>query len=376
MKVLLVGNYKADGQWSMDRFGNMLLRGLRELGIETYMVRPAVVLGGGNKWLGYVDKLVLFWFALRREVKARPGWVVHIVDQGNGVWAGWLGGGMRLKGPMGPIGPMRCVVTCHDLLAIRAARGEFPGARTGWTGRIFQRMILRGLRKAGRLVCASEATRKDAERLIGAGAVIANGLEDFWRQTDADEAWGHIEKAGVSARAAGYVLHVGGETWYKNRAGVVRLFVELRKSTNHAPKLVMAGPKLDPARLAELQEAGLESEVTVMKAVPDETLRALYGMARVLVLPSLAEGFGWPILEAQACGCPVVTTNAQPMRETGGDAAIYADHGEWANAVAQVLEMDEARRAALVAAGLENARRYTVKKMAREYAELYQRGPE
>lgn len=359
MKVLLVGNYRIEAQWSMDRFCRMLERGLRDEGVETEVLMPAVVLGGRNKWLGYADKFVLFPMALRRTVKERRGWIVHILDQGNGMYARSAAG---------------CVVTCHDLLAIRAARGEFPGLRTRWTGRVFQKMILRGLRSAGAIVCVSGATRRDAERLIGKCELIPNALEDFWGPMEAEEAWSRIQRSGVcaDARAAGYMLHVGGDAWYKNRSEVVRVFIELRKA-GHGLKLVMVGPQPDGTLATVLEEAGLAGEVTVLQAVEDEALRALYAMARVLLLPSLAEGFGWPILEAQACGCPVVTSNQDPMRETGGDAAIYADGGEWAKAVEEVLGMTPARRAAFVAAGTENARRFALKKMALAYIEFYTR---
>lgn len=364
MKALLVGNYQGDRQWSMERFCAILERGLRDEGIEVEVVRPAVKLGrlcgAGrvNKWLGYADKFVFFRAALRRA--AGKDCVVHVVDQGNGIYAGWLSG--------------RCVVTCHDLLAIRAARGEFAEQRVGWSGRVLQSMILRGLRRVKGLVSVSRATRGDVAHLIGESEVIANGIEEFWAPMNAAEAWREIERAGVAslARQAGFVLHVGGNQWYKNRAGVVSAFIELRKGGD-SPRLLMAGPELDSTLRAQLKEAGLDQEVTVLSDVSDETLRALYSAARVFLFPSIEEGFGWPILEAQACGCPVVTTRKEPMRETGGDAAICPADENWTGAIAEVLGMDESRRAALVAAGIGNAGRYTVKKMARQYIEFYQR---
>ena len=358
MKVLLVANYQGDRQWSMERFCKMLEHGLWEEGIETRVVRPSVILGAGNKWLGYIDKFLLFRFALRRAIKRHPGWVVHIIDQGNGIYAGWTTG---------------CAVTCHDLLAIRAACGELAGVRTGLAGRIFQHWILRGLRKAAGIACVSEATRKDADRLVGQCEMIPNGLEDFWKPTHEEEAWSLIEKAGVSARSSGYLLHVGGDQWYKNRAGVVRLFIDLRARTGHSPKLVMVGPELEPERITELKNTGLQNEVAVVRSIPDETLRALYGMARLFLFPSLAEGFGWPVVEAQACGCPVVASEA--LRHTAGDAAVYPGAGEWPEAIAELLDLDPARRAAMVAAGRENAARFTVRRMAREYVEFYRRHP-
>lgn len=356
MKVLLVGDYPGDRLRSMQRYCELLRHGLEDEGVEVELLCPSVVLGARNKWLGYVDKLLLFRPVLRRAARSRPGWVVHILDQGNGMQAAWLPG---------------CVVTCHDLLAIRAARGEFPGVRPGWTGCLQQRMILRGLRKARALVCVSAATREDAERLIGPAEVIPNGLEDAWAPLEAEQARPLLERVGV--RREGYLLHVGGEQWYKNRAAAVRLFIALRQQGAHTPGLVLVGPPLAEAQAAELRAAGLTDEVTVTTGVPDEILRALYARAALLVFPSIAEGFGWPIVEAQACGCPVVTTDRSPMRETGGAAAIKTEEGAWLQGVLEVLEMDASRRAALVEAGRENARRFTVKRMARAYADFYRR---
>ena len=123
--------------------------------------------------------------------------------------------------------------------------------------------------------------------------------------------------------------------------------------------------------LSALDNAGLRAEVKVLQAVNDAQLRGLYSMAKVFLFPSLEEGFGWPILEAQACGCPVVTTNQAPMRDTGGGAALYADEGDWASVVQGVLEMEAARRAAIVAAGIANARRFPLNQMAGQYVRFY-----
>ena len=359
MKVLLLANYPGDCQPSMERFCRMLSSGLNAEGIEVEVVRPGVILGRFfksaplNKWLRYIDKFLLFRSRLRRARATCNPSVVHILDQGNAMWAGWL---RRPTSPTCPTSPT--VITCHNLLAIRAALGEIPAHRPAWTGRFFQRLILRGLRSARALACASTATQRDAARLIGKSTLIANGLEDFWRPVE-------------SAPSAPFMLHVGGDQWYKNRPGVVRAFITLREKTVHTLKLVMAGPDLDRALAAELNQAGLKEEVTVLNDIPDNELRALYSSARLLIFPSIEEGFGWPILEAQACGCPVVTTDKEPMRATGGSAAVYAREGEWAVAAARVLGMDAAARTALIAAGRENARQYTTAGMAREYIAFY-----
>jgi glycosyltransferase involved in cell wall biosynthesis len=112
-----------------------------------------------------------------------------------------------------------------------------------------------------------------------------------------------------------------------------------------------------------------------LEKVDAVALRRLYATAELLLFPSLAEGFGLPIIEAQACGCRVVTTRRAPMTEVGGDDAIYLENPRdavvCARAVAEVLAEDATARALRVRAGCENAARFTADKMAREYVAFF-----
>jgi glycosyltransferase involved in cell wall biosynthesis len=95
-----------------------------------------------------------------------------------------------------------------------------------------------------------------------------------------------------------------------------------------------------------------------------------------LLFPSWEEGFGWPIIEAQACGCRVLTSNRQPMMEVGGEGAVYADPedlGALASAMGRLLDAPPANRQALVDCGLRNAARFSTEQMIYGYAELYRR---
>jgi glycosyltransferase involved in cell wall biosynthesis len=162
------------------------------------------------------------------------------------------------------------------------------------------------------------------------------------------------------------LLHVGGGQWYKNRAGVLAIYAALRaRLGDNTPRLVLVGAPLEAAL------AGVET----CSGVGNEALAALYSGAELLLFPSLEEGFGWPIIEAQACGCRVVTTGKAPMTEVGGEAAFYLDDPSDAEAgaalVAQVLEEDAAARRATVEAGLANAARFSTAKMVGEYVAIY-----
>ena len=93
-----------------------------------------------------------------------------------------------------------------------------------------------------------------------------------------------------------------------------------------------------------------------------------------LFFPSLAEGFGWPIIEAQACGCRVLTSGAAPMNEVGGDAAFYADaqnQSEFARAIKSLLDQNASERAASEEQSLNNIERFSPRAMAQSYLQIY-----
>ena len=117
-------------------------------------------------------------------------------------------------------------------------------------------------------------------------------------------------------------------------------------------------------------ELELDGRVDERIDVSNEHLRALYSRAKSLLFPSLAEGFGWPIAEAQACGCPVVTTGRPPMTEVGGDAAIYIDPAGPTGTAAAIAD-GLALRVALVQAALENAQRFSIRAMVEGYLQCY-----
>jgi glycosyltransferase involved in cell wall biosynthesis len=197
--------------------------------------------------------------------------------------------------------------------------------------------------------------------------VIPNPIAGEFRRVRTEDVRAVREACGIGVEGE-YLLHVGKDNWYKNRPGVLRIVKELRKFARFSNvKLVMAGAALPDALRAEASEMGGVVECT---GPSDARLRALYSGALALLFPSLEEGFGWPIVEAQACGCPVITSARAPMDEVAGRAAILIDPEDAAAAAAMIAaRMDEAE--GLVAAGYENIRRYSVEAAMNRYCELY-----
>ena len=368
MRVVLIGNYAPDRQESMLRYADMLYGGLTEAGLSVRHVAPRAVLrrgrraaNGVDKWLGHADKYVLGVGELRRAV--RDADLVHICDHSNAVYV-----------PSRPGVPW--VVTCHDLLAVRGALGDDTDCPASITGRWLQRGILAGLGRARAVACVSEATRRDARRLMnrypGELALVPNALNHPYRLLDAAETRRRLEAIVPLRGIESYVLHVGSGLKRKNRGVILRALAAAPDWTGYA---VFAGEPLDPEMKSLARELGVERRIVEVPGPDNDALEALYNGALALVFPSRFEGFGWPVVEAQACGCPVICSDRDPLPEVAGDAALTCDADDaqaFGRAIVS-LATQASLRGELVRRGLENAARYARAAMISRFLALYER---
>ena len=365
--VLLIGNYPLDRQQSMQRFTLMMLQGLVAAGVPVEAAAPDPIFGklfGAHnlvgKWLAYIDKFVLFPRKLRKQLSQRQV-IVHICDHSNAIYANKVSG-------------TPTVVTCHDLIAVRSALGEELHCPVSFTGKLLQRWILRSLCHADALVCVSNATRADAERLISCDGpspkleVVNLGLSYPFRKLSQSEAMARLKN--VPELASPFVLHVGSNLPRKNREGVLRIFA--RNKGRWDARLVFAGDSLDATQLSIANQLGIADRIIQIKDASDELLEALYNCATALVYPSFSEGFGWPIIEAQACGCPVVSSNLAPLPEAAGDAGLFHAVEDEAGFAADLLRLnDPGERAPWSEKSLRNAERFSTQKMISRYVDIY-----
>ena len=369
MRVALVGNYAPDAQESMRRYAELVRDGLRTAGHDSYIVEPRVVVnvlgrrrGGIGKWLGNVDKYAL---GLRQMAGIGDSAdIVHICDHSNAVYI-----------PAASRVPH--VVTCHDLLAVRGARGEDTDCPASITGRWLQSGIVRGLRRADAVACVSMATLRDARRLMGGFtgelAVIPNAINYPYQTLEQHTLHERLARVPDLNVADGYVLNVGSNLRRKNRECVVRAFARL--APRWAGKLVFAGQPLT-AELQELaRQLSIADRVLEVEKPDSSLLEALYGGALALMFPSRFEGFGWPIVEAQACGCAIICSDRAPHPEVSGGAAVFCDADDDAAFAGAVLRLvdNPTQRSELVRAGLKNAARHDVQTMINQFLALYQR---
>lgn len=381
MRVLLVGNFAADGQYSMQGFVHALSTGLTARGVSVERISAKPILsrraknanGGAGKWLGYLDKYLLFPSQLSQA--AREADIVHVCDQGNGIYMRYLQNKPHL-------------LTCHDLLAVRAAQGDstlWPVARTG---RLYQQLIWSGIRSARHIACISEATRSDLTRLLAADPVAARHslspsistilhslFAPFFPEGEAARR-SALEKAKIDPTIP-FLLHVGGNQPYKNRPGLLRIFDALIRR-NDVPsdlKLVLVGKPVTESMRRFISDRGIPDRVVERSGLDDATLRALYSHARAFLFPSTIEGLGMPILEAQACDCPVFASNRAPMTEAGADAALYFNPDD-PEAAAEVIARglaDTDKLAQMVERGRENiCNHFLLERMVNDYCSLYE----
>lgn len=365
MKVLLVGNYEFDGSMSMKIWAEALLRELLQLGIDASLIAPRPVWGrimpsstGFGKWLGYVDRFLLFPKDLRAA--AAEADVVHVCDHGGAMYA------LRLKGT--PV-----LVTCHDMLAVRGALGEVPEMRASLFGRLLQRWIRRGVRQADRVACVSQYTFADVRRILNEDRnlrVVLNGLNYPFRPLPTAEVDRRL--AGMPEIKRPFILHVGSGHARKNRDGVLRIFARIAEKANL--QLVFAGERLNQDLVHLAHDLKIFDRI-VQLSVPDvETIEALYNRAVALLFPSRYEGFGWPSIEAQACGCPVVASDIPPLVEVLGPSAIVKPLDDEAGMAASIerLVSDNEYREDMLRRGFENVHsRFQTARMMNDYLSLY-----
>ncbi len=265
---------------------------------------------------------------------------------------------------------VRTVFTLHDLTFLL-----YPEAHSLANRWYLTLMMPRFLRAAGAVVAVSECTRRDAVRLYGLEEarvrVIYPGVGPEFRPAHPGEVATVRRRYGLPERL---ILYVGTIEPRKNLPTLLRAYSALRqRGCEH--RLVIVGREGWRSRgfWETLKELGLGGEVLTPGYVPDADLPALYSAAEALVFPSLYEGFGLPVLEAMACGVPVVCSAASSLPEVAGEAALLvspADVGGLAAAIERLLD-DPALRARLRAEGLARARRFTWEAAARATLEVY-----
>jgi glycosyltransferase involved in cell wall biosynthesis len=267
------------------------------------------------------------------------------------------------------LGSGRLVLTVHDLVWWR-----FPEGLTRW-GRYFHRTGLAiAAREAVAIGTDSEATRQDVIARLGPRIdpskvhTVLLGTT-MCRETDAARVAAVKSAHGISDD---YVLAIGTREPRKNHRRLLEAFATLPVDIRARTQLVVIGPQGWGVDDEPVHEDG---RVVWTGYVPEDDMRALLSGATVFAYPSLYEGFGLPILEAMACDVPVVTSDTSSMPEVAGDAALLVDPRSVASIAGALTRLltDAPLRRELVDRGRTQRARFSVRRTAEEYRELYER---
>jgi glycosyltransferase involved in cell wall biosynthesis len=265
------------------------------------------------------------------------------------------------------------VVTIHDVIGL-----VWKENLRSRIGRVYYRwMVSAAAGLADQIITVSKFSRDDIVRCLGVDPkkikVIYEGISpDFQQISD------NVQLENIRAKYRiedDYIVYAGIYRPRKNHAALLRAFRRFLSNEGHA-NLVLVGPlnegEQELRRLAD--ELGISKKVIFTGFVDDYALRAIYSAAKVYACPSLYEGFGFTVLEAMACGTPVVCTGGTSLPEVAGEAAIFADPRnpeEFAQALHNVFT-NASLRSTLIEKGRRNLLRFSWANTAKETLGVYQ----
>jgi glycosyltransferase involved in cell wall biosynthesis len=272
----------------------------------------------------------------------------------------------------------KAIVTIHDIHPVLFPRHwNRPGTRVSYLA--LRAHIPLALRRATRIVVPSAYVGRTITDRFGvpAGriAVTPEAADPFFFAPPPRE---DVEAAERRFGSGPFFLYVGALAPLKNLVRLVEAFAHFRRdAAGHSARLLLVG--MEAGRYWQdsvaplIQRLDLAEAIVRASFVEEPMLRALYGRATALVLPSLAEGFGLPVLEAMACGTPVVISHAAALREVAGDAALHVDPddpGELALVMRRLVAEPELR-ATLSARGRARAASFSWERTARQTLAVY-----
>jgi hypothetical protein len=266
------------------------------------------------------------------------------------------------------------VVTVHDTISQEVAKNRI------WDRLYFDKLQPTILRDNIKIMTPSVYSKNRIVEVMNVHAtninVIANGIDETFKRVDDKNGIKNIKtKYGINGS---YILNVGGESPWKNVSFLIKAYAKLANEDKIKEQLVITGirnEKILAQHLKNVSKLGMEGKVVILGYVPAEDLVCLYSGAMVFVYPSLNEGFGFPPLEAMACGTPVVASNSASIPEVVGDAAFLIDAGKPENIADGIKTVirDGELRGRLIAAGLERCKNFNWRNVAQKTLDLYEK---
>lgn len=347
--INLFGPAKSDISKSMKIYTDQIFSGLKRQSNNDYNIKMIELKDKNLPLVKNIFSKDLYYPVLARIMSAD---INHITDHSHGLLALFLN-------------PKTTVVTCHDLNAIVYEK------QSSLLGKIRFWFNVLAMKRARNIVTISESTRKTILKYLNyKGQITVTYLA-------ADPVFCLIPstKRVEVRRKLGFkpgdkiMLHVGHSNPVKNVELILRILLKLKKY-----KFIKVG-NFNKNNLEYIERNKLGKRIINLKNLEIEKLKELYNIADIFIFPSFVEGFGMPVLEAMACGCPVLCSNASSLPEVGGNAALYFDPNDDAKAIEIIREIDADKqlRKNTIVKGLTQAKKFSWDKNAMELNELYKK---
>lgn len=382
MRLILFTHPSFLSSQSMPRYARMLQEGMVNKGHTVQIWSPKArfyripINGGFKKWLGYIDQYILFPLEVLFRLKnVAKNTLFVFADQALGPWV-----------PL--VSDKAHVVHCHDFLALKSALGTVPENPTSSTGKIYQNFIRKGFSKGKCFISISENTKKDLHLYhkgeIELSEVCYNGLNRHFEQLNEGVSRSILGNQLQLDLEKGYILHVGGNQYYKNRKGVVEIYSAWRSTSELNLPLILIGANPSPELDKAYQNSSFKKDIHFVIGLSDHFINMAYSGASCLLFPSIDEGFGWPIAEALASGCLVITTDAAPMTEVVGKAGFLIPRrplnlelvNDWALKgaiqISKILELSDKERLLWLNLGFDQVKKFNTKSSLDKIEQFYQ----
>lgn len=300
-----------------------------------------------------------------QQVCQIEGNIYHIIDHSNAHVAYWL---KKIGKPI--------VVTCHDLVQfvypeILKGQSRFPAfSMASW------QYSVKGMAHADRVVAVSSNTAKDVRQMLGIESerivVVPNGVEASFHSLPQEEVKSFRQRHQRSPEEI-CLLNVGSTHQRKNILTVLQVLKAI-KDRGIPVRLWRSGGKFMADQIAFMKEHNLDEDILDFGRADPKSLIQLYNAANVLLAPSLYEGFGLTVLEAMACGLPVITSNVSSLPEVIGDSAIMFQPMDVRGMVDAVLKLDRDAiyRQESIERGAVRAKQLTWKRSAERLVAVYE----
>jgi glycosyltransferase involved in cell wall biosynthesis len=353
---------------SMDIYADGIISGFRSIrpNWEIIDLKPHAFDRKSSSLLLRVQKYYERFWRFPQQVTQQAGDIFHIIDPSEAHITYWL----KKKNKS-------VVVTCHDLVNFYYWGNLKGSVELPLVSRGMWVHAVKGMKQADHVVAVSSMTAKDTNQILDIEpariSVIPNAVEAAFQPLPEEIGESVRQKYGVSPETV-CLLNVGANHPRKNISTILKA-VEILKQQGLSIRFWKVGADFTDEQKAFIQSQGLDNHVSYLGKPDKSTLIQIYNAADILIAPSVHEGFGITLLEAMACGIPVITSKVSAMPEVVGDAGVLVEPTDYQAIADEVfhLHKNPDYYQNLVNKGLARAKLFTWEKTAEQIAEVYEK---